>query len=234
MDGSVEVRPLPIPNRALPPEKPQPRDKIIGGNPRAIPLLARAKTLDSTMGNDPRALGRIEAFLRLKPMEWMNWGDQSSGVITQTAQFAAGVANTIQVAGAAKWADETRTAYQKGKTGFFDKKPAFYQQMLENASAMLKKAAQEIDQNKRALAEKLEPLRLDTLVFQVCTEGLTDATEIQIADGRLRTLLTSVQNGMALQATLEQSSLMVIKQIGDVSQVLTGLIPSWIMAQSKA
>jgi hypothetical protein len=57
---------------------------------------------------------------------------------------------------------------------------------------------------------------------------------LQIADGRLRTLLTSVQNGMALQATLEQSSLMAIKQITDVSQVLTGLIPAWIMAQSKA
>jgi hypothetical protein len=57
------------------------------------------------------------------------------------------------------WADETRTAYQKGTTGFFGKKPAFYEQMLTNARDILQTLALEIDQHKRLLVEKLEPLQ---------------------------------------------------------------------------
>jgi hypothetical protein len=232
IDGTV--RALPLTNRPPPEDKPVARDRIIGGDKRAPALIARAKAIDSVTASDPRFLGRLEAFLRLKPLEWMTWGDQSAAIIATTSQFVAGVSNSIQVANAPRWADETRTAYQKGTTGFFGKKPAFYEQMLTNARDILQTLALEIDQHKRLLVEKLGPLKIDALVLQVCTENVTDAMELQIVDGRMRTMVTSLSNGAALTATLEQSQLMIVKQATDVGQLLTGLIPSWVAAQAKS
>jgi hypothetical protein len=232
IDGRVEA--LPLRNRPPPEDKPAPRDRIIGGDKRAPALVARAMALDKATASDPRFLGRIEAFLRLRPMEWMTWGNQSAAIIASTSQFVAGVANSIQVANAPRWADETRTAYQKGTTGFFGKKPAFYEQMLTNARDILQEVAKDIDDHKRLLAEKLGPLKVDALVLQVCTENVTDAMELQIVDGCMRTMVTSLSNGAALTATLEQSLLMVVKQAGDVGQLLTGLIPAWVAAQAKS
>lgn len=232
IDGRVEA--LPLRNRPPPEDKPVARDRIIGGDKRAPALIARAMTIDKATASDSRFLGRLEAFLRLKPLEWMTWGDQSAAIISSTSQFVAGVANSIQVANAPRWADETRTAYQKGTTGFFGKKPAFYEQMLTNARDILQALALDIDQHKRLLAEKLGPLKVDALVLQVCTENVTDAMELQIVDGRMRTMVTSLSNAAALTATLEQSQLMIVKQATDVGQLLTGLIPSWVAAQAKS
>lgn len=213
--------------------KAKPADRIIGGDPRAAGLVLKAKTLDPTTAADPKFLGRLEAFLRLKPMDWMGWGSNVATTIAQAAQVSSTLMVKVQTANAPKWADETRTAYQKGP-GFFNKRPAFYQQMLENAQRMLMEAAGEADTQRRALIERIPALKIDQLVLQVATDGLTDPMEMQIASGQMRTMLTNLQTAMSIRAALEASSLTIVKQAGDVNQLLTALIPAWVAAQGKA
>jgi hypothetical protein len=218
----------------MPPAPPVRQDRILGGDPRAPAVIAKARATDPSLSDHRLFRGRVEAFLDLKPLAWMSWGEQSIKPLTEAAGTTAAITSRMSLAQAPKWGDETRSAYQKGRVGMFDKKPAFYEQMLTNARDILMQAAHDLGEVKQMMADRLEYLRLDTLVFQVATDGVTDPNEIQIASGRLRTLLTCLQNAAALQSTVAQSELMVTKQIGDVQQLLSGILPAWIMAQSKA
>jgi hypothetical protein len=235
--GHVRVDPSPEELLArLRPQRPPaaPREAIIGGDPRAPALVEKAKTLDAAVASHILFRSRLEAFLDLQPMAWMTWGDESVQPIVKAAEQVAKIGVNIQTANAPKWADETRAAYQKGKTGLFDKKPEFYAGMLENAQDILTSTAVLADTQKAVLREKLDHIKVDSLVLQVSTADLTDAMQMQIASSRLRVMITSLQNAASLLVTLEQSALMAAKQAGDVSQLLTGLLPQWITARTKA
>lgn len=228
-------KPLAITNRTLPPPpRPPARDKIIGADPRAPALIDKAATIDATTAALPLFRSRVQSFLDLKPLEWMTWGEASVKPMIEAGARTHAISNKLSLAQAPRWADETRSAYQKGKVGFFDKKPAFYEQMLINARDILIEVAHEISPELTKLKDRLLSLRVDALVLQVCTESVADAAHTQIASDRLRTLLTVMQNSGATIVALEQTELVVTKQVGDVQQLLSGIIPAWTTAQSKA
>lgn len=228
-------KPLALQNRAPPtPPRAPSRDKIIGADPRSVAIITNAAAIDAATAALPLFRSRVQSFLDLKPLDWMTWGEVSVRPMVEAGARLAGLANQLSLAQAPKWADETRAAYQKGKVGFFDKKPAFYEQMLVNARDILIHVAHDIGPELTKLKDRLGSLKIDALVLQVCTDAVSDASHTQIASDRLRTLLTVMQNAGGTIATLEQTELVVTKQVGDVQQLLSGIIPTWATAQSKA
>lgn len=220
---------------------PRPQGMLGSGDARLNSLVDRAVAIDPVLGSNIRLRNRISNFLESAKSEWMRWGEKSISAVSAAAADLAKITLNLKTADATKWADETRVAFQKGSqngiTTWFTgggKKPDYYRTRLTNARTMLDMVLADARRLLDDLRPRIETIQLDDLVLKVCTESITDANDLQVATGRQRTLLTSLQTALGIITSVEQMVMTTTKVGLDIDQLLTGIIPMWIAQEANA
>ncbi len=223
------------PSRPAPKPAPTPGTRVIGGNPKAPAMLKRAEEVDAKAAADIRFRNKLEEFLDLKPSGWASWGERDLNAMGDAASEHLKLAQDLTRAEAVKWAAETREAYNR-PPGFFNRKPKveFYKQMLEGARDQVTAVWSKLETRCAELRPKLATLRLDVVVLQVATEKVDDTMHANVAAGRMRNLVNGQHTAEMILQSMENLKATAAAQQSDLSDVLTTLIPNWLLAQSKA
>ena len=208
---------------------------VIGGDPRAPKMLARAKEIDLKSAEHPLFHGRLQMFLDMAPGAWATWGEDDAKYVVKAASVQAEQSRQLSLANAVKWATDCEQAYSKPPS-FLDRlsaasKPEFYQVRLEQAQDILIKVQAALTLVVDEMKFRSERIRVDALVLQVATEDESDNTRIITSQRRFQTL-TAVQAtaAMVLQGceALAQTCASQAASVGDLLHVT---IPNWIIAQ---
>jgi len=213
-----------------------PQEAIIGGDPRAPALIAKAQAIDPKLASHRLFRGRLELFLDLRPAQWATWAEKDLAVLIAAASQQADFARRLSLANAVKWANECEQAYKK-PPGFLDRlapKPEFYKERLNQARDVLVQVTDEVDALLADLKPRMENISLDALVLQVATTGVTDPSDQITSSRRLQTIVGGQQTAAMILQGLEHIQTSAATQKAAVSDLLTVTIPNWIMARSKA
>lgn len=211
----------------------------IAEDARLPALIATAQAdSDHALAADKMFRPKLERLLALKPTDWMSWGEEGLKPLATAASRQGRVNNLITTANAPAWADETRMAYAK-RPSLFDRftgnaKPDYYRQMLENAKSLLREALDKASDTEGELRPALARIRLESFVLRIALSGVVDTVPLSIGQGRLRTLLSSQQTALNILTALEATTALLVQQATDVDELLTNLIPKWLLARSQA
>lgn len=222
-----------IVQRAPAPAKP-PGSAVIGGDPRAPAMLAKAKEIDVAAANDRRFHNKLQQFLDLTAIAWSTWADADVRFLVSAASTQAASADKLRLANVVKWASECQEAYSK-PPGFLDRltqasRPEFYRVRLEQARDCLVQVQAECISLQTELKTRLATVRVDALVLQVATENEPEPSNKVIAQRRYQTLVQAQTTGAMILAAAEQLAMTCANQTATVGDLLNVTIPNWIMA----
>ncbi len=200
-------------------------------------LVAAAKVLDPKIAADPMFIARLRRCATMRPLEWMNWADDRLEALRVAAEAQVKISVAFRDLKVDVWCDDAREHASK-KPSFMDAfrpgiTPEFYDSQLQRCRAELTTLAQKAVAAKDALTPKMQDLQLDSVIFQVVTKTLTDPTAIQIADSKLRSLITGVQTGMMAQTAMDSSINAIMTSIQAIDQVRNNVIPAWRIATAS-
>ncbi len=194
--------------------------------------------------------GLLNKFLKQKPREWLDWGNDALSNVSDAANKQGTIANMMKQANVSHWLDQTNQAIaapskpvQTGLMGTLSnlvdrspkfEKPAHYELQLTNGKRIVTDALQLCMEAEEKLREKVHYITMHCIVVQAVATIITDHDEMVICDNKVRTLLSAQQTAeMQLQA-FENLEDVLNKQIANVDQMLFVMIPQWKLALSQA
>lgn len=244
----MKVTPSPVPSA-------QPRNtthvpRAIGEDPRLPALLETATKLEPSIAAEAIFRGLLNKFLKQKPREWLDWGNDALANVSDAANKQVEIANIIRQADLPKWMDETNKAYQQppkkvddsfvGKAAaIFDRSPkyqspAFYEAQLNIAKRLISDALKICMEAEEHLREKAHYISMHAIVVQSVVTILTDHDETVICDNKIRTLINGQNTALMQLAAFENLEDTLNKHIASVDQLLFVVIPQWKLALSHA
>lgn len=232
IDGTVTQVPL-YPSRPTAPR----REVVVGGDPRAPAFVEKARAVNAKLTEHRLFRNRLEAFLDLKPTNWITWGDSDLRILTDAASKQAEFSRKLSLANAVQWCQETEQAYKK-PPGFLDRltapKPEYYRERLEQARDTLSELGGKLAASLQDLKPRLENVTIDAFVLQIATAEVTAQADQITANRRLQTMVAGQQTAEMIVQGLETLSGTIANQAATVGDLLTVTIPNWIIARSKA
>ena len=237
--------------------------RAMGEDPRFQRLLDKAIAAQPAVANEIRFKARLNNFLGLRSIDWVNWGTEVLAQVAKAADAQSDLSVIVSQANVAHWCDEVSAAFNsptKGKArgqapvfgaddgytpsiidrigGMFDRSPkyetpAFYETKLTVGKNLLSDALQKCMRAEEALKDKIHTLAIDSLVLQVFKDEITDAGDLSLIDNKHRTFIQASQTATMQLQVFENFEATINKQIGSVDQLLYNLIPQWKMSYNS-
>ena len=191
--------------------------------------LARSPDIDPA-----RVRGRIDMLLKATTDVLIKWGEANLLPLQEASKIQAHVANEMQRIDAVGSLNETKDAIS-GNRGFLDrftqKKPEHYEFRLNVAKRALTDLMILSEQHRAIFLPEVHDLHLDSIALVVVLSEFKDATRMNIANNRSRTLLMAHQTGTMLLTVLENTVQQCAQFIEQIDSMLSVTIPQWKIAQ---
>lgn len=204
-------------------------------------MRTKAAQIDPIVGASVRLTPRLQALLNAfdtRPADVMTWGEDSLRPFREAADRQTRLSHALDDLQAADWAREA-TAMMTRKTSLLDrlvKGQRSWSEMLSNlprVKAELCRIAADEETLYRGLQHSLELVSLDYVAMVVCSEFLEEPTYRQLADNRVRSLLSGRQMAEMLIQTAQQAEALALRLCQDIAQLIEVTIPAWRLANPQ-